>query len=199
MAQIGINGFGRIGRLVLRQSLARDDVRVVAVNDPFLDPECMVEMSLLVSLFPKAHPCTAGVAHPQRLYPRTLPRRIRKAQSERKASSSGTKRSSRKSQSASKLPGNVAEGSLGLKGTRTENTKKLEKAVSEGKADPFPRGGESLPNMIPSNHILSRVFEKYGKCGSGTISAAEFPQMAYELGYFLSAEQVSFAVKKLDT
>ncbi|KAL2622249.1 hypothetical protein R1flu_002454 [Riccia fluitans] len=35
-ARVGINGFGRIGRLVLRIALSRDDVEVVAVNDPFL-------------------------------------------------------------------------------------------------------------------------------------------------------------------
>jgi glyceraldehyde 3-phosphate dehydrogenase len=40
-SRIGINGFGRIGRLVLRASLATDDVVVVAVNDPFLKPEYM--------------------------------------------------------------------------------------------------------------------------------------------------------------
>jgi len=38
---IGINGFGRIGRLVLRSALAREDVQVAAVNDPFLDPKYM--------------------------------------------------------------------------------------------------------------------------------------------------------------
>ena len=37
IAKIGINGFGRIGRLVLRSSINRDDVQVVAVNDPFID------------------------------------------------------------------------------------------------------------------------------------------------------------------
>ena len=31
--KIGINGFGRIGRMVLRASLDRDDVEVVAIND----------------------------------------------------------------------------------------------------------------------------------------------------------------------
>lgn len=41
VAKVGINGFGRIGRLVLRASLAHDDVEVVAVNDPFLQPEYM--------------------------------------------------------------------------------------------------------------------------------------------------------------
>lgn len=37
--KIGINGFGRIGRLVLRVCANRDDVEVVAVNDPFIDLE----------------------------------------------------------------------------------------------------------------------------------------------------------------
>jgi len=35
--KIGINGFGRIGRLVLRAAIEKDTVEVVAVNDPFLD------------------------------------------------------------------------------------------------------------------------------------------------------------------
>ena len=34
--KVGINGFGRIGRLVLRAICQRDDVECVAVNDPFL-------------------------------------------------------------------------------------------------------------------------------------------------------------------
>ena len=33
MIKIGINGFGRIGRMVLRASLKRDDIKVVAIND----------------------------------------------------------------------------------------------------------------------------------------------------------------------
>lgn len=33
---IGINGFGRIGRLVLRIALSRKDINVVAINDPFI-------------------------------------------------------------------------------------------------------------------------------------------------------------------
>jgi len=38
--KIGINGFGRIGRLVFRAALAKPElVEVVAFNDPFLDPE----------------------------------------------------------------------------------------------------------------------------------------------------------------
>ena len=42
--KIGINGFGRIGRLAFRAAIKRNDVDVVAVNDPFMDPEYMVYM-----------------------------------------------------------------------------------------------------------------------------------------------------------
>ncbi|ODV79348.1 glyceraldehyde-3-phosphate dehydrogenase [Suhomyces tanzawaensis NRRL Y-17324] len=37
--KIGINGFGRIGRLVLRIALQRKDIEVVAINDPFIAPD----------------------------------------------------------------------------------------------------------------------------------------------------------------
>ena len=37
--KIGINGFGRIGRLIMRASVGRDDVEIVAINDPFLTPD----------------------------------------------------------------------------------------------------------------------------------------------------------------
>lgn len=37
--RIGINGFGRIGRLVARVCANRNDVEVVGINDPFLDIE----------------------------------------------------------------------------------------------------------------------------------------------------------------
>jgi len=40
--KIGINGFGRIGRLVLRASLNNPAARVVALNDPFMDLDYMV-------------------------------------------------------------------------------------------------------------------------------------------------------------
>ena len=36
---LGINGFGRIGRLVLRCALRTPGVQCVAVNDPVLDPQ----------------------------------------------------------------------------------------------------------------------------------------------------------------
>ena len=42
--KIGINGFGRIGRLVFRAACANPNVEVVGINDPFIDPEYMVYM-----------------------------------------------------------------------------------------------------------------------------------------------------------
>ncbi|CAN0929265.1 Glyceraldehyde-3-phosphate dehydrogenase 2, cytosolic [Linum grandiflorum] len=42
--KIGINGFGRIGRLVARVALQRDDVELVAINDPFIPTDYMVYM-----------------------------------------------------------------------------------------------------------------------------------------------------------
>ena len=42
--KVGINGFGRIGRLVFRASVANPDVQVVGINDPFIDVDYMVYM-----------------------------------------------------------------------------------------------------------------------------------------------------------
>ena len=39
--KVGINGFGRIGRLVLRAVRNHPDVRVVAINDPFIPVDYM--------------------------------------------------------------------------------------------------------------------------------------------------------------
>ncbi|KAI5294940.1 hypothetical protein KEM52_002804 [Ascosphaera acerosa] len=36
--KVGINGFGRIGRIVFRNAVELDNVEVVAVNDPFIAP-----------------------------------------------------------------------------------------------------------------------------------------------------------------
>ncbi|KAF6750766.1 glyceraldehyde-3-phosphate dehydrogenase [Ephemerocybe angulata] len=44
MVKVGINGFGRIGRIVFRNALEAQDIEVVAVNDPFIDLEYMVYM-----------------------------------------------------------------------------------------------------------------------------------------------------------
>jgi len=44
--KIGINGFGRIGRLVFRAAVAQPDVyEVVGINDPFIDLDYMVYMT----------------------------------------------------------------------------------------------------------------------------------------------------------
>jgi len=42
--KVGINGFGRIGRIVLRNAVEHSDVDVVAINDPFIDPKYAVYM-----------------------------------------------------------------------------------------------------------------------------------------------------------
>jgi glyceraldehyde 3-phosphate dehydrogenase len=41
-AVLGINGFGRIGRLVFRAALSNPDAKVVAINEPFMDLAYMV-------------------------------------------------------------------------------------------------------------------------------------------------------------
>ncbi|KAD2393725.1 hypothetical protein R6Q59_011974 [Mikania micrantha] len=42
--KIGINGFGRIGRLVARVALLSTDIELVAVNDPFISTDYMTYM-----------------------------------------------------------------------------------------------------------------------------------------------------------
>ncbi|KZV95760.1 glyceraldehyde 3-phosphate dehydrogenase, partial [Exidia glandulosa HHB12029] len=44
MVKVGINGCGRIGRIVMRNALLHPDIEVVAVNDPFIDLQYMVYM-----------------------------------------------------------------------------------------------------------------------------------------------------------
>ena len=39
---VGINGFGRIGRLVCRAAIANPKTAVKAINDPFMDLDYMV-------------------------------------------------------------------------------------------------------------------------------------------------------------
>jgi len=41
--KVGINGFGRIGRMVFRAAAARDDIEIVGIND-LLDPEYLAYM-----------------------------------------------------------------------------------------------------------------------------------------------------------
>ena len=46
VVKAGINGFGRIGRIVFRNAIEHGDVEVVAVNDPFIDPNYAVSCNL---------------------------------------------------------------------------------------------------------------------------------------------------------
>ena len=41
--KVGINGFGRIGRLVFRAAMSRDDIEIVGIND-LIDVDYMVYM-----------------------------------------------------------------------------------------------------------------------------------------------------------
>ena len=41
--KVGINGFGRIGRLVFRAAMTRDDIEIVGIND-LIDVDYMVYM-----------------------------------------------------------------------------------------------------------------------------------------------------------
>ncbi|THV03457.1 glyceraldehyde-3-phosphate dehydrogenase [Dendrothele bispora CBS 962.96] len=42
--KVGINGFGRIGRIVSRNALEKQEIEIVAINDPFIDLDYMVYM-----------------------------------------------------------------------------------------------------------------------------------------------------------
>ena len=42
--KVGINGFGRIGRIVFRNAVEHPEIEVVAVNDPFIDTEYAVSL-----------------------------------------------------------------------------------------------------------------------------------------------------------
>jgi len=44
VVKVGINGFGRIGRIVFRNAIQHPDIEIVAVNDPFIDPKYAVYM-----------------------------------------------------------------------------------------------------------------------------------------------------------
>jgi glyceraldehyde 3-phosphate dehydrogenase len=42
--KVGINGFGRIGRIVFRNAIEHDDIEIVAVNDPFIETHYAVSL-----------------------------------------------------------------------------------------------------------------------------------------------------------
>ncbi len=43
MTKVGINGFGRIGRLAFRAAMSRKDIEIVGIND-LVDPDYMAYM-----------------------------------------------------------------------------------------------------------------------------------------------------------
>ena len=44
--KVGINGFGRIGKLAFQAALGKEEVEVVAVNDPFVAADYMAYMTI---------------------------------------------------------------------------------------------------------------------------------------------------------
>ena len=42
--KLGINGFGRIGKLAFQAALGKEEVEIVAVNDPFITADYMAYM-----------------------------------------------------------------------------------------------------------------------------------------------------------
>jgi len=53
--KVGINGFGRIGRLVFRAALDNPEVEIVGINDPFIDLEYMKYMLVYDTVHGKFH------------------------------------------------------------------------------------------------------------------------------------------------
>ena len=47
--KVGINGFGRIGRLVFRAAMTRNDIEIVGIND-LIDVDYMVYMLVSTEL-----------------------------------------------------------------------------------------------------------------------------------------------------
>ena len=62
--KVGINGFGRIGRIVFRNAVEHSDVEIVAVNDPFIEPKYAV--SLAAAAVSKWRPLTQTSANRNR-------------------------------------------------------------------------------------------------------------------------------------
>jgi Glyceraldehyde 3-phosphate dehydrogenase, NAD binding domain len=60
VVRVGINGFGRIGRLVLRASLTHTESRVVSINEPFMDVDYMVCMRIDCALSHTKGRCTCS-------------------------------------------------------------------------------------------------------------------------------------------
>lgn len=50
--KVGINGFGRIGRIVFRNAVEHPDIEIVAVNDPFIETKYAVSTTTAATLSP---------------------------------------------------------------------------------------------------------------------------------------------------
>lgn len=62
VVKVGINGFGRIGRIVFRNAVEHSDIEVVAVNDPFIETHYAVSPFLRPSFV--VAPLSASAAPP---------------------------------------------------------------------------------------------------------------------------------------
>ena len=56
LTRIGINGFGRIGRLVFRAAAANPNAQVTAINDPFMDSDYLLYLLKYDSVHGKIRP-----------------------------------------------------------------------------------------------------------------------------------------------
>lgn len=65
--KVGINGFGRIGRIVFRNAIEHDDVEIVAVNDPFIEPKYAVSRFCLTHQAMSPSPSSKGACLPPRI------------------------------------------------------------------------------------------------------------------------------------
>lgn len=53
--KVGINGFGRIGRIVFRNAIEHPEVEIVAVNDPFIETKYAVSITLVTPSRPLSY------------------------------------------------------------------------------------------------------------------------------------------------
>ncbi|KAF5665792.1 glyceraldehyde 3-phosphate dehydrogenase, partial [Fusarium denticulatum] len=67
--KVGINGFGRIGRIVFRNAVEHPDIEVVAVNDPFIEPHYALRVmawyqrAMLTRAMPHVPPSYPSLPH----------------------------------------------------------------------------------------------------------------------------------------
>ena len=57
LARMGINGFGRIGRLTFRAAMSGNKARVMAINDPFMTVDYLMYLLKYDSVHGKNPSC----------------------------------------------------------------------------------------------------------------------------------------------